>query len=406
MAILVLSLATPGLAAFLPDSSAAARTDNVMLAQSSGETPLEEETKTFDGVNAIGTELSSGSKLAVGQNSLKSPTPITLQTFDKRPEGGDPRFKPIGLRTVVELPLAQVNLSDPMTETLFIYAPALKGAYETAVHPVQEVTISVGKGKEYVFLDSYIPDFPVIITPAIIESVLDIYPFRPKLLRISVQPVDARDFFEFPAPDESSQSLRANEVFVQAQPDNPTVVFEETKTIGAEVIDGKHKGGGITIPNPDLDPCTARTDFCDYSVALYRGALGEEVDVILRVIANQQPTFSGQEAIGHQVLVELPLKSLTLDTSVTVMRLFAPTFPDAYEENLGFIAAEVQISFDGKVYLYLRDYGLGDPLWIYAGNIVSGMRELGIRQAETIRISVLPVSKNTFSDTVTPPNHP
>ncbi len=378
-----------------------------MPAQSSGETPLEEETKTFDGVNAIGTELSSGSKLAVGQNSLKSPTPITLQTFDNRPEGGDPRFKPIGLRTVVELPLAQVNLSDPMIRTLFIYAPALEGAYETSVQPVQEVTISVGKGKEYVFLDSYIPDFPVIITPAIIESVLDIYPFRPKLLRISVQPVDARDFFEFPTPDESSLSLRADEVFVQAQTHTPAVIFEETKTFGTEIVDGKHRGGEINIPNLDLIPCTARNGFCDYAVGVYSGAFNRESNVTLRVIANQQPSFSGQEAIGHQVSAELPWESLTLDTSVSVMTLFAPTFPGVYEENLGFIAAEVQISFDGKVYSYLRDYGLGDPLWVYAGNIVSGMRELGIRQAETIRISVLPISnKNTFKDAGSSPKNP
>ncbi len=313
-----------------------------MFAQSSGETPLEEETKTFDGVNAIGTELSSGSKLAVGQNSLKSPTPITLQTFDNR-QGGDPRFKPIGLRTVVELPLAQVNLSDPMIRTLFIYAPALEGAYETAVHPVQEVTISVGKGKEYVFLDSYIPDFPIIITPAIIESVLDIYPFRPKLLRISVQPVDAGDFFEFPAPDESSLSPRANEVFVQAQTDEPTVVFEETKTIGTEVVDEKRRGGEINISNLDLIPCTARNGFCNYAVGVYSGALNKESNVTLRIIANQQSSFSGQEAIGHQVLVELPLKSLTLDTSVPVVSLFAPTFPGAYEANISLVAAEVQI---------------------------------------------------------------
>ena len=201
-----LTLSNPfnlGLAASTTGDTVTARFDNVLLPQPqpSAETPLEEQTKTFDGVNAIGIELSNGSKLAVGQNSLKSPTPLTLKTFDNRPEGGDPRFKPIGLRTVVEVPLAQVNLSDPMTKTLFIYAPALEGAYETAAHPVQEVTIGVGDGKEYVLLDSYIPNFAVIITPAIIESVLGAYPPRPETLRVSVQPVDAGDFFRSPAPD-------------------------------------------------------------------------------------------------------------------------------------------------------------------------------------------------------------
>ena len=222
---MTLTLSNPfnlGLTASTAADTATARFDNVRLMQSSVETPLEEQTKTFDGVNAIGIELSNGSKLAVGQNSLKSPTPLTLKTFNNRPEGGDPRFKPIGLRTVVEVPLAQVNLSDPMNQTLFVYAPAFEGAYETAVHPVQEVTIEVGAGKEYVFLDNYIPNFAVIITPAIIESVLGAYPPRPEMLRVSVQPVDAGDFFELPAPDDSGTDNSPRDNRLQTQQAIPT----------------------------------------------------------------------------------------------------------------------------------------------------------------------------------------
>lgn len=152
--------------------------------------PLEEETKTF-GAAPVETTLPSGSKLAVGIGSLKSPTPITLKTFNNRPEGGAPRSKAIGLRTVAEVPFSQLDLSNPMTKSFVIWAPAFKGAYESADHPVQEVAISVNGGKEYVFLDNYIPDFAVIITPAVLEVVTSIFPFRRGTLRVSVQPIDA-----------------------------------------------------------------------------------------------------------------------------------------------------------------------------------------------------------------------
>lgn len=157
--------------------------------------PLEEEIKIFDGKTPNAIELARGSAVAVGTGSLKSSTSIALRTFENRPEGGLPRSKIIGLRTVVELPFSQLDLSNPMTKSLFIYAPAFKGAYESADHPVQEVAISLNGGKEYVFLDSYIPDFPVIITPAILEVVIGRFPFRSPFrrgtLRVSVQPIDA-----------------------------------------------------------------------------------------------------------------------------------------------------------------------------------------------------------------------
>ena len=161
---------------------------------SADDVPLEEETKTF-GATPTAIELDSGSKLAIGTGSLKSPTPITLMTFKNRPVGGAPRSKAIGLRTVAEVPFSRLDLSNPMTKSLFIYAPAFEGTYESADHPVQEVTISLNGGKEYVFLDSYIPDFPVILTPAILEVVTGRSPFRSLFrrgtLRVSVQPIDA-----------------------------------------------------------------------------------------------------------------------------------------------------------------------------------------------------------------------
>ena len=150
-----------------------------------------EEVKTFDGRTPVGIALPSGSKLSVGSGSLKFPTPIILKTFDNRPEGGAPRSKAIGLRTVVEVPFSQLDLSNPVTKSFAIWAPAFEGAYESADHPVQEVAISLAGGKEYVFLDSYIPDFAVIITPAVLEVVTSIFPNRSGVLEVSVQPIDA-----------------------------------------------------------------------------------------------------------------------------------------------------------------------------------------------------------------------
>jgi hypothetical protein len=77
--------------------------------------------------------------------------------------------------------------------------------------------------------------------------------------------------------------------------------------------------------------------------------------------------------------------------------MFSPTFKGGYEANISYVSAEVTISFDnGEKYSYLRDYGLGDPLFIYVGDIKGAMSELGVTQAETIRISVLPITLTDF----------
>jgi hypothetical protein len=195
---------------------------------------------------------------------------------------------------------------------------------------------------------------------------------------------------------DDAATARLDSVLVSQQPNDPNVLCEQTTTFGAEVIDGKRRGGEINISNPDLDPCTARSGYCSYGVGVYTGALSEEANVTLRVTANRQSTFSGQEAVGNEVSAELPIEALTLDNATTVLRMFAPTFPNAYEANLGFIAAEVQISVNGVLaYRYLRSYGLGAPLFIYAGNIISAMRKTGAGQVGTMRISVLPISSKT-----------
>jgi hypothetical protein len=187
-------------------------------------------------------------------------------------------------------------------------------------------------------------------------------------------------------------------VLVQAQdPSSTNVLYEAKQVIGTEVIDGKHKGGGVHIPNPDLVPCTAQSNYCDYASSIYRGALNREVQVKLTVLANQTTSYESNTPIGNETAVELPFNALTLDNSITVMRMFAPTFKGAYEANMSYVSAEVTISFDnGEEYSYLRDYVLGDPLFIYVGNIKGAMNELGVTQAKTIRISVLPITLTDF----------
>lgn len=194
----------------------------------------------------------------------------------------------------------------------------------------------------------------------------------------------------------NTSAVPVESIVVNQKPNEPYVLFEQTATFGAEVVDGKHRGGDIIIPNANLDPCTARSGFCSYTVGIYSGALSRKTNVALRVTANRQSTFPGHKAIGYEVSAELPLEALTLDRSTTVMVLFAPTFPGVYEENLGFIAAEVQISFDGVVaHRYLRSYGLGVPTFIYVGNIVSAMRQIGTGRVGIMHISVLPISSKS-----------
>ena len=187
------------------------------------------------------------------------------------------------------------------------------------------------------------------------------------------------------------------EVLVRVQEDE--VLYEVQQTMGSRIIDGQYQGDGIGIPNPDLDPCTAKNGYCEYATSIYRGALTGETEVKLQVVKDVQTSFGGWRAIGNETAVELPFPSLSLDSSTPIMSVFAPTFKGAYEANIRSVKAEVSISFDnGPKHSYLRDYGLGDPLWVYAGNIVFAMREVGISQAETIRISVLPVSSATMVD--------
>jgi hypothetical protein len=195
-------------------------------------------------------------------------------------------------------------------------------------------------------------------------------------------------------------SFGARDSFIQAQEGSQmdsSILYETIRTIGTESVDGKHIGGDVIISNPDLFPCTAKSNFCNYATTIYTGALNKEVQVKLTVLVNQPTSYKGRTAIGNETAVELPFTALTLDNSITVMRMFAPTFKGAYEANISYVSAEVTISFDNsKKYSYLRDYGLGDPLFIYVGDIKGAMSELSITQAETIRISVLPITLTEF----------
>jgi hypothetical protein len=195
--------------------------------------------------------------------------------------------------------------------------------------------------------------------------------------------------------------MMAQDNNTQAQEENAQmgsqVLYEVMQTMGKEIIDGQHRGGGIGIPNPELNPCTARNGYCEYATSIYRGALKAETEVKLRVTKNIQTSYKGRVAIGNETSVELSFSALSLDSSVPVMTIFSPTFKGTYEANIRYVSAEVTIAFDNKVKTsYLRDYGLGDPIFIYAANISLPARQLGITQAEIVRISVLPVTLTEF----------
>ncbi len=179
---------------------AQAEFNEVNVEEGNQEQPLEEGSEVFDGVNPIGLELPSGAKLGVGSGGLISPTEITLKVFEDRPEGRDPRFAPIGDRVVVELPFSQIDLSDLSTRVLFIWAPADLDAYENAFRPLQEVSVLLGDGQEYTFLDHYGHSWAVKLTAGILKSIFREFP-EPIILRVSVQPVDAKEWYRDISPD-------------------------------------------------------------------------------------------------------------------------------------------------------------------------------------------------------------
>ena len=169
------------------------------LTQSSVETPLEEQTKTFGGLYAIRIELSNGSKLAVGQNSLKSPTPLRVKTFNNRPEGGDPRFKPIGLRTVVQVHATVRAFVGSDESCIICLCSSLRGRLRDGCPSRSRSHYRARRWhKSTCFWTTTSRTLPSSSRQPVIESVLGAYLLRPETLRVSVQPVDAGDFSSCP----------------------------------------------------------------------------------------------------------------------------------------------------------------------------------------------------------------
>ena len=75
--------------------------------------------------------------------------------------------------------------------------PKLK---QDAYRILQEVSITLDDGTEYVYLDQYGDQWAVKITPAILAPIFTDFP-TPDILKVSVQPVDAKGWYRELAPD-------------------------------------------------------------------------------------------------------------------------------------------------------------------------------------------------------------
>ena len=165
------------------------------------EQPIEFGKSVVDGVNPLGVILPSGAATSVGSGSLKSATDISLSVYANRPDGRDTRFTPVGPRAVVEISLSALDFANPNTYLVTVWIPANSALKEDAYRVLQEVGITLGDGTEYVYLDQYGDNWAVRITPAILSPIFKEYSKPKEILRVSVQPVDAKGWYEELAPD-------------------------------------------------------------------------------------------------------------------------------------------------------------------------------------------------------------
>ena len=168
--------------------------------ESEEEKPIAQGEAVFDGISPVGIDLPGNVTLSVGSGSLRQPTELRLELCENRPEGRDPKFSAVGPRAVVEVPLDKFNLSNPDTNLLAIWVPVPSETKAEAFNILQEVAITLGDGTEYVYLDQYGDDWAITVTPTILSSIFGKYP-EPEILRVSVQPVDTRGWYEEFAPD-------------------------------------------------------------------------------------------------------------------------------------------------------------------------------------------------------------
>ena len=197
---------TVGLVVDGQDEGVQAQFEEVVVQQKpNDEKPIAQGSNVFDGVNPAGVSLPGDVTLEVGSGSLKAPTKLTLKLYEDRPAGRDPKFSPVGPRAVVEAPLEKFDLSNPNTNSLFLWVPATPDLKQDAHNILYEVSVTLGDGRDYVYFDQYGDNWAAKITPAILGSIFGKYP-EPEVLKVSVQPVDSRGWYEEFAPNEDEES--------------------------------------------------------------------------------------------------------------------------------------------------------------------------------------------------------
>jgi hypothetical protein len=188
-------------------------------------------------------------------------------------------------------------------------------------------------------------------------------------------------------------------VQVQAQNSNePKVIFEETRTVGSEIVDGKRRGVSVFIDNPDYAvTCPANSGNCQYGTGISRGILTRETKFKVQVIENIKSLHGDFTPIGNQVVIEVPFGAIDISTDKIAFQFLAPSFPGKYEKDYAASITEITITFDdGSIERLLLDGGtLGSPIWIHNATLDLFFREYADRpKPEILRIGVLPVRLN------------
>jgi PKD repeat protein len=184
-------------------------------------------------------------------------------------------------------------------------------------------------------------------------------------------------------------------VVVQAQNNSdPNLINQMSKLIGSEVVDGQHKGGEIIIPSG----VNCEFKFCDYAVAIGRGALKREATVTLKTLANR-PSMAGWEAIGPASVVEVALDAIDIDkTYQNVFYIIAQPDPQKYKNSKN-VLVEVSILLgDDTEYTWLDDYTPDFPTIITTADIDVRLKlHPNLPTPEIARITVLPVESKFFN---------
>ena len=186
-----------------------------------------------------------------------------------------------------------------------------------------------------------------------------------------------------------------NEVRVEVSSQSEKVLFSESKHLPKDKVSGDFTGS-VLIKNPDYseEECPYSGAACDYAVGVFKGVLKSDATLNVSVVESPETSLKGLVPIGHRLVMELPLSSVSLDAARPVIAIISPSFPGAYEDAVGNAFAEISITLgDGREYVTLRNYKLGNSIFIQRADIRLALERFDLPRPETLRISVLPTHR-------------